>query len=135
MLGGGEAAAGKAEAGGAAAAVLSSSGGLLGAVVTEASGAGPLCDALAFHNTRPTMAAAATPPRPYQTARLPRAVCVVPQAAPVLEPATCSAGLEDVSGFVDMPLELSTREMRAALRGPRSGEKTARSAASAATSG
>mgnify|MGYP001556229932 CR=1 FL=1 len=119
--------------GGAAAAVGGSSGGLLGAATADGSVVGPACVPFAFHKTTATMAAAATPASPYQTARLPRDTCVVPHAEPVLAPDASVLGLDDDNSDDEMPLELKTREMRSALRGPTSGENGARSAASAVT--
>jgi hypothetical protein len=59
---------------------------------------------------------------------------VLPQAAPVLEPTTTAEPCDEAKTGEEIPLELNTREMRAALRGPASGEKAAKSVASWATS-
>lgn len=120
--------------GGAAAGVATSAGGLTAAA--EVSGAGALPELEPFHAKRPITSTAPTPAKPNQTARLLRDTWVAPHACePVLDAAVWALRLEEDSSVDDMPLELSTREMRSALRGPASGAKPAKSRASAPTFG
>jgi hypothetical protein len=119
---------------GGAAVMGGSTGGLVTATAAETSGVTLGAVLVAFQTKKPASAATATPERPSQTARLLRVACVLPQACDaVLEAAFCDCALTAPISANESPLELSTFEMRSALRGPASGAYAARSRAKIAT--
>src|SRR5688572_12393538 len=93
----------------------STGGGLGTAAAADTSGLTLGTLLVVFQISRPPTTSTAAPPRPSQTARLPRAICVVPQACEaVLVAGFCDCALAGPISPSEMPLELKTLEMRSA---------------------